>query len=496
MVQIPGDKPVFRWLHISDFHITGTTNTRDFARYIIDGVASSHDQYERKGLTGILTDHGGVDCIVATGDFFHKGDFSNNASNNVADFIERIYQACRRAGNWEQSEAWNRLCFCPGNHDLDRNVSYFDNARHATSRSSYVESAASTDSAYLSANDHSREVIVQSAFQKFYETMRVDQRNDVKNFGEGQIVCFSPPTTSIFKPSVVFIGLNTALLAGQTEKNQDPAFIVRRGINECLTTTQELLDGHNRDYKRAQKAFEKALHDSMVINGDNIYDYGKLCLPSKGNMEELENYLSNLEIVQRPVVPILFGHHSIDFLNNDAREQLRSFIERHHISLYLCGHRHQLSDAFINTTLYSRIYDANCMEVVAGGLFYDKGRYNQISFSIGTIEWDETNKRYSLTMDYYMCLYANGRAGLTIGNWLHGQSKWSPNYAIPSSTQQPPSFHGREESMLETQAVIKKEAKQRDEKREIPPEAHTKEVPLPDSSADPLNINVLLGKNL
>ena len=63
------EQHAFRWLHISDLHLVGGIDNEHFLRYLMDGNRNSHDQLEQEGLTGILKSYGGVDCIVATGDF-------------------------------------------------------------------------------------------------------------------------------------------------------------------------------------------------------------------------------------------------------------------------------------------------------------------------------------------------------------------------------------------------------------------------------------------
>ncbi|MBQ6249818.1 MAG: hypothetical protein IJJ88_06355, partial [Oscillospiraceae bacterium] len=142
----------------------------------------------------------------------------------------------------------------------------------------------------------------------------------------------------------------------------------------------------------------------------------------------------------------------------------------------------------INMTSYSRVQNTSCLEVVTGGLFYDKEKYNQISFSIGTIEWDETLSQYSATIDYYVCLYAIGDRTGKIGNWLHGQSKWPPKDSFPLSFPQPASSQDRE-SAERPKNKKNQEANTNYEERSGQPSPPLKNLPLPD---DPLRIKNLL----
>ena len=417
-------KAVFRWLHVSDLHIASKDD--GFWNYVFDGNPRSHDQNEKKGMRGILSEKGGVDCIVATGDYFHKGQLNLENKRIVQAIIDKIYDACKTVSNWKDTKTKERLCFCPGNHDLDRMAWCADDNNHPLNRLDCIKAVAEKRLANLDIDDNkSKQIIVLQSFKCFYEAMQLSDRTDVKIFGDGQIICISPSArSSNFEPKVVFIGLNTALLAGQQEKSDSDHNLHLRA-EDCINGIASKLG--ERDYVGAKESFKAAYDAFEEANNDKINDYGKMCLPDKESMEQLEKFFSELKSLNMTVIPILFGHHSSVFFNSKAKNELFSLIQKYHIPIYLCGHSHQLSDMPIVSNSFSRLFNPDCLEVTVGGLFYDIEKYNQISFSVGTIEWDKSTGlgKVFFTIDYYMCLYTN-QNGEIIGNWMHAQSKWPP----------------------------------------------------------------------
>lgn len=360
--------PVFRWLHISDLHID--EKKEDFINYIINGNRYSHDQYENKGLSGILGNRG-VDCVISTGDFFHKGGLGEDQQKAVQDTVTKILTTCKIQDFPEC------FCFCPGNHDLNRNVGDSVNHHQVTTRSDCIKKAADTHDAFLGGNEVSKKIIVQYSFEEFYNTLWLDRLKGcdaVRIIGDKQIICFSPSAKDPgFPAQPVFIGFNTALLAGQSD-------------------------------------------DTGKINDD-----GKLCLPDEESIKQLIEHLTTIKSGNQTIIPIFFGHHSTSFFNEKAKTQLMTLMDEQGIPVYLCGHSHQLSDVPIETNRLTHGRAFTCLEVIMGGLFYDKEKYNHLSFSVGTISID-VQKEYSFLIDHYICLYGNDSE--RIGIWMHGQSKW------------------------------------------------------------------------
>jgi len=439
------EQHAFRWLHISDLHLVGGIDNEHFLRYLMDGNRNSHDQLEQEGLTGILKSYGGVDCIVATGDFFNRGKVDVDSRERVKQTIEKIYNQCAENSQWLKTDYMKRLCFCPGNHDLIRDaVSEMDENYKRIERKQCIQNVGNRAEAHLSVPDKERNLIVRDTFKPFFETMpNLDNREDIHAFGDGQIVCFCPRARDTdFKPIVIMIGLNTALLAGQH--------------SECLsiwhdTVMKEIHAAFvkackDREYDKAKQDMATALDRIMQINQDKIDDHGKLCLPERNTFCELQKFLDNKR--EASVIPVLFGHHTIDFFNIEAQKTITEFINKNKISLYLCGHSHQVSDGPINTMPMSRFTANTCLQVTSGGMFLDEQRFNQISFSVGTITWDSESKKSSIAIDYYICM-TDADNTHPIGIWTQGQSIWSPQFYRPTVNEEKPTNRGGENKPIE-----------------------------------------------
>lgn len=114
------------------------------------------------------------------------------------------------------------------------------------------------------------------------------------------------------------------------------------------------------------------------------------CLTSCDDEDEHKLYLCEPRLINlfneiekgKPV--FVLGHHSLDYLVDSDRRKLCSLFEEKNVSIYLCGHAHQLG---------IRLLFDNTQEIISGGFKTDG--YAVISFIIGN--FDEENKEYSLT---------------------------------------------------------------------------------------------------
>ncbi len=438
-------KPAFRWLHISDLHLFGDTDNEQFLRYMLEGNKNSHDQLEQEGLVGIMGSYGGVDCIVATGDFFSRGEVDVDSKERVKQTIERICNQCAETSNWPREEGLNRLCFCPGNHDLIRDaVSDMDENYRRLTRKSCIQNAGNAPDAHLSVSERERNLIVKDTFKPFYETMpNLNNRDDIKILGDGQIVCFRPRVRDAnFEPIVIMVGLNTALLAGQYSERPD---ILNGEVKDQIDTAYKKA-WIERKYGEAKTDIASALDKIMQINQDKIDDYGKLCLPDNNAFIELQKYLDQKR--DAPVIPVLFGHHSLEFFKPKAQDVMTDFINKNRIGLYLCGHSHQVYDGPINTMPLSRYAVNTCLQVISGGLFLDEERFNQISFSIGSITWNSRMEIPNIVIDYYICM-TDANSLHPIGIWTHGQSVWTPQFFGPTVKERKLASRGGENKPVE-----------------------------------------------
>ena len=468
------EKPKFRWLQVSDLHIPHDNDDfmkcKRFVQYALKGNERSYDQYEKMGISGIIKVHGGVDCIILTGDCFHKGRVTNNSKKNVSHIIRAIYGACfdTNGNEWPEESPMERLCYCPGNHDMLRCVNKLDsNTGDYIFRGPVVQEIAESCDAYLCVDDKlKKNLVVDDAFQIFNDQMlSLTKEGDITSnkpypICGRQITCFYPQARDQnFKQNVVVVGLNTALLAGQVEKASDGDGYEAEAYNEIKNKVEAT------EYREAQSHLKKIIDRHMIQNGTKISDEGKMCLPEERAFTALEEKLK-----AEGVIPILFGHHGIEFFNDKAKAEMNSFLRRYKIPVYLCGHAHQIHDIRIGGTTFSRFNDPRCLEVTAGGLFWDNSGYNQIGFSIGTIELNRDGS-YTITVEHYTCVQfgsGNETTPEDAGIWMRGVSQ---------NTYDKPTVTGGVEApqdIPQTGECVSGNAENREER--IPEEEKNKEI--------------------
>lgn len=113
------------------------------------------------------------------------------------------------------------------------------------------------------------------------------------------------------------------------------------------------------------------------------------CITSCDDEDEHRLYLCESRLIKlfneievgKPV--FVLGHHSLNFLADSDRGKLISLFQEKNVSVYLCGHSHQLG--------VQPLYDST-LEVVSGGFKIDS--HAIISFIIGS--FDEDRMEYSL----------------------------------------------------------------------------------------------------
>lgn len=129
------------------------------------------------------------------------------------------------------------------------------------------------------------------------------------------------------------------------------------------------------------------------------------CLMSCDDEDEHRLYLCEPKLINlfneiekgKPV--FVLGHHSLNYLADSDRERLLSLFREKNVSIYLCGHAHQLG--------VQPLFE-NTQEIVSGGFKTDG--YAVISFIIGV--YDEENKEY----------------GLIPYTWRPGSMQWGEDY--------------------------------------------------------------------
>lgn len=113
------------------------------------------------------------------------------------------------------------------------------------------------------------------------------------------------------------------------------------------------------------------------------------CLTSCDDEDEHKLYLCEPELIKlfneiEPGKPVfVLGHHSVDFLTDSDRRKLLTLFREKNVSVYLCGHSHQLGVRPLTETI---------QEIVSGGFQTDG--HAVISFLVGI--FDEECGEFSL----------------------------------------------------------------------------------------------------
>ncbi len=114
---------------------------------------------------------------------------------------------------------------------------------------------------------------------------------------------------------------------------------------------------------------EEGAYPHQVIHTDDLEIVMlNTCLTSCDDEDEHKLYLCESELIGlfhevesgKPV--FVLGHHSLDFIADEDRRKLQTLFLEKNVSLYLCGHSHQLGVKYLSE---------NMLEVVSGGFKND-----------------------------------------------------------------------------------------------------------------------------
>ena len=347
------------------------------------GRAGTSSSMETGGLKYYIQRHP-VDCIVITGDLFDRGIFSTTAKNSLKSFLTELYSLCSEASKsmpdarqwkWSENDPMDRLFYCPGNHDLDRNATYKDETSGAWITRNEILHTSTEQGEFLN-TQHSHNLLTTGSFGDFFSTLQ-ELRTGKENSPVSPVNCeaqlFSVPNLN---PLVTFLSINTALLAGRFKEQPD--------LDAKLVTSFKKFEDLHRslDTRNALNAYKDYSDLVMIHKKEAIDDFGQLCFISKDTSVMLEQHLHSIEL---PHITILFGHHPTSFLSEEAQNVLKPFVRNNQISLYLRGHTH--TPEISKTSLRDEDNDyLSRWEVGVGGLFKNKDdKFNQLSFSVGTI---------------------------------------------------------------------------------------------------------------
>lgn len=377
-----------RWLHISDIHIrpepTGT-NFSIFMNHFLQGI-------------NIGLGDNGVDCIIFTGDLFDRGNRNPRLVQNAKEFFSNLYSMCGSKGNWgwNKGQAMNRLYYSPGNHDLIRDAYWVDDEGIITWRKKTLKFEESSGFFPYSHSSNLYKLFTEQSFGAFETIMRsithcTDETNQSLYPYEYSLNTVIDNAQSTFS----IIGLNTSLMAGQIPDVES--------CNEKMSEFyKSFLQLHSAiDTGNALEKYKLYHHYAQMKFGTMADDFGHLCFISETANNALWNQMNSKSFPNNNKchIPIVFGHHPIEFLTESAKGEFRHFMESINAHIYLCGHTHRackkrqilLTPWYEGTEIY---------QISTGGIFMDESMYNQISFSIGSLE-DDQNGRAKLSVKIY-----------------------------------------------------------------------------------------------
>lgn len=411
------------WAHFSDLHTLFNPEQEDLKNFLLYGkqnfyndTTSDEQLLDSRGVRGFLAKHP-VDQIIITGDLFDKGMWDAETVNSVETFICALYDSSNEG--WENRGIGKKtgLLLCAGNHDLTRDYVEVDKGT-PVSRRNAIQRLSKSDSGSISSANSADLLVLNGAFKPFCEAAK-----RILSKVEGDTNCINKNICISFVENIndiAFIGINSALSAGQPRDNAND--------RERLSTTfNNFLNAHSRfELQKAQNSYKSYVDlASMMINGAPD-DEKHLLLPPETELTSIGRATWNSAIA--------YMHHPIEFFNDRARSRLGQFLRDNHVRIVLCGHTHRPS---INSTLPVQSTALNhdpykVIESRVGGCFADASDYNLISFSIGkmssSINFDGQADNISIHTFSYMSSPA------FINRWFWREEKLETRYPTQDET--------------------------------------------------------------
>ena len=369
---------LIKFLHLSDIHYMVNADSQAVRRDFIQELKKFDNE---------------IDCVVLTGDFLQQGEYEKERTgNNVIDFIEEVCSSCLKSN---YKIAWKEhVFFCPGNHDLNRGASFSDktNKKNVSRNDILRDVVGESKDVMVKPEDPDYKRLVDDSFELFNTIFSKELCNE--DYGEYHI--FKQKSDDVVCPcDVFFIGLNTALYAGQ-EKEKTAI------IDDIAKLDGKLSDAKKHFFQNPDEVkedFDKfvRLYDELINGG--VDDKGKLCFISYESRKAIKKEIKPRDLLISPlVIGIFFGHHPLEFLTEKARKEFANFMadsfddEQH---IYLCGHEHKPKVGITDIQLEGTNSET-VIELEVGGVFADKAGWNSASFAIYELSIDEPSNELKL----------------------------------------------------------------------------------------------------
>ena len=377
------EDPYCRWLHISDLHLLtqpNADNGRSYFLYGSKGRGGTNTKSFKEGGLRFYIQQNPVDVIVITGDFAFRGDFTTQNLKCLKEFLEDLYQICSDAGGWgwDNGMAMERLFWCPGNHDLNREAYEKRKSGQTVYRKDFIRDLHQAGEFKPGGPDKS--LLTQGTFSEIYQIMdelirqrsAFESHDDQNKFDKFEAQVFRVPKKKT--PPVYFVAINTALLAGQVATEEK----IEEKISQAYRDFE--MQHHNQNNETALAAYQEYHRLLNIRRGEVIDDKKKLCFISEERCGSIETELDKA----RGIV-VLAGHHPFDFFSTDGKSKFIGFAHKNGAKLYIHGHTHVLQNEEVCGAKYNLTdYSIYCVGVGGANLNPDDD-YNQLSFSIGTI---------------------------------------------------------------------------------------------------------------
>lgn len=399
----------FEILHISDVHFANEpTSQMAFRDKIIKEI-------QEKKL--------GADCLVISGDLFHRGALEQHAAQASMDFISKLKTSLKKQIAFGGQMKWVEpiILACPGNHDLNRDASRRKNGAYNgfIKRADIVSKAGeilkNTDGEYHIDSNEAVVLYQESfdAFQQFSEdigskTFCTPNNPKAEGYEVQQKVLQLPENQC----AIQLVFLNTALFAGQTVYYD--GFRARK--NNLEQEYRQLVEGGNTvkaaqiflKISKLQESYEKC--GGIVIDEEENTKLG-LSVDGNAHLGNIESQYGNP--CKNTICTIFIGHHGVEFLSAETRKALEAAMKRCKSGIYLCGHAHEVR--YTEHQLAGVTDPRRIEQIQAGVMFADNEGYAQYGFNHIKIDVDEAETMLNVFSHYLVktpfgdCLWGDAK---------------------------------------------------------------------------------------
>lgn len=372
---------LIKWIHLSDIHYMVDPSNERIHTKVSNAIREFTANRNEK-----------VDCIIISGDFFQQGVFPENCTYSFEDVIQELCQMCLKDDLMDQ---WKeRVLFCPGNHDLNRDAYYLpDTGHNILHRKDVLKIMRRDGQGQIEGNNDEFRLLTENSFTLFDREITELFRGKAKKFNEYTI--FNIPDNR--GTQVCFVGLNTSLSAGQIEDKEELGKKLAEARENFEKADSNLFSKDG--YKDANACYKSYLKYHKQIFENQADDNKHLKFISGESVDAITKTINNRNGNYSAVV--VFGHHPISAFSEAGKEAFGHVVlDEWKTKLYLCGHEHR--PCVLKEKIHyngQEIVEIN--EIKVGGNFSDTSSWNIPSFAISALyrEEDTANQTYKISLE-------------------------------------------------------------------------------------------------